>query len=345
MYNLGNRLRLLKDYLARRPVVSGLPFHLTIESTNHCNLQCPMCNRHRDPMPHGNMPMGRFKRIIDQTAGRLEFLWPYGEGEPLLNDEIYEMISYAKQKGIAVELSTNATLLSDGRIEKLLASGLDRLVIGFDGATKETYEKCRPGADFAGVRARIQRLLELKKASKFPLQVILQMVLLKENEDEVGRFRSLWRIPGVDGIRLKEDQLKYDNLRASIYRRETSRRRLPCFLLWRGPLFVRHDGTVIPCCRFPGKRVLGDLERFSFQEFWNSGPMQDLRRAHATGALNGWPMCMDCTVPHPTLAFVISSFLAGPLLISRLLPLVERAHLFWGITAFQNSYGSGPQSR
>src|SRR5438093_3339716 len=110
---LANRVRLVKEYWSGRSRLTARPMHLTLESTNKCNLACPMCNRDLDPLPRGHMTLHLFKSIIDQGAQALEFIWPFGEGEPLLNENIYEMISYARKAGIRVEISTNATLLDE----------------------------------------------------------------------------------------------------------------------------------------------------------------------------------------------------------------------------------------
>lgn len=302
-----------------------------------------MCNREKDPLPRGHMPFSRFKSIIDQTRGALEFIWPFGEGEPMLNKEIFRMIEYAKRSGVKVELSTNATTLDEQKGRQLLESGLDNLILAFDGATPSSYEKYRAGAGFDAVKSNIERFLDLKTRTKTRLKVILQMVLLKDNQREVGLFKQMWRRPGVDILRFKEDQLKYSEIRAEVYRKRTSKP-LPCFLLWRGPMFIRHDGTVTPCCRYAGHPPLGDLKTSSFDEFWNSPAMREMRKAHVTGNLENYKPCQDCTIPRPNLLFTILSFLAGPLLISRWLPYLERLHLFGKVPIFQDSYGKKKRS-
>lgn len=298
-----------------------------------------MCNRDKDPLPLGHMPLSRFRSIIDQTKDSVEMIWPFGEGEPLLNDDIYDMIHYAKEAGVRVELSTNATFLDEKRGRQLIDSGVDNVILAFDGATPASYEKYRAGAKFEQVKHNIERFLELKVKLRSRLKVILQMVLLKDNEHETALFRKMWRRPGVDIIRFKEDQLKYTECRADVYRPRQDKKRLPCFLLWRGTMFIRHDGTVAPCCRFAGQPPLGDLKTSDFDGFWNSDKMRDIRRAHVSGDLRNYTPCQNCTIPRPNLFFTILSFLAPPLWISRLLPYLERLHLLGKLRVFQNSYG------
>ena len=62
------------------------------------------------------------------------------------------MIRITREAGIRTGMSTNATLLDDKRADMLFDSGLDYLILAFDGATKETYQKYRVGAEFERTR-------------------------------------------------------------------------------------------------------------------------------------------------------------------------------------------------
>src|SRR5436189_5432605 len=151
---LRNRLGLLKSYVLRQSHVPGGPLTLAIESTAKCNLFCPMCPRESIYFPPRDMELPVFKKIIDDGKGFLEFAVPYGDGEPLLNPEIYDMIAYCKQVGVHSGISTNATVLTEEAGRTPTKPGLDYIILAFDGATKATYEKYRKGAEFEKVRAK-----------------------------------------------------------------------------------------------------------------------------------------------------------------------------------------------
>ena len=89
-------------------------------------------------------------------------------------------------------MSTNATLLDDKRSDMLLDSGLDYLILAFDGATKETYEKYRVGAEFERTREYILNFLKKKRDRRSSIFTVVQMVLLKDNQHEVDAYRKLW---------------------------------------------------------------------------------------------------------------------------------------------------------
>lgn len=161
MRKLKNKLLLLRSYILRRPYSDGIPSHFVVESTNKRNLSCPMCSRSMSPS-FGHMGFELFRKIVDENRDAIELLLPFGAGEPLMNPRIFDMIAYCKRAGIKTELSTNATLLNREMSLKLLDSGLDYLILAFDGATPEVYEKYRKGAKFEKVRQNILEFLRLK---------------------------------------------------------------------------------------------------------------------------------------------------------------------------------------
>src|SRR5436190_5063789 len=194
---LRNRMSIAANYFRHKTVLSGGPIEITLESTAKCNLYCPMCPRHIYTFDNENMDLDLYRKIVADCKDYVEFIWPYGIGEPMIHPNIFEMIRITHDAGIRTGMSTNATLMDERRIEMLLDSGLDYVILAFDGATKETYEKYRTGATFEKTRANILAFLERKRARNSPMYVVLQMVMLKENMSEVEAYRKLWNIPGV----------------------------------------------------------------------------------------------------------------------------------------------------
>jgi len=129
----------LKNPYPKAPI---LPSMVYIEPTNACNLDCVMCARQNMNREIGFMSLQDFKKIIDKFLVS-EFRPPItitGNGEPLLNKNIFSMIQYAKENQFNVSLISNSTVLKKINIEKLLTSGLDRYQSMFDSIDKDTYE-------------------------------------------------------------------------------------------------------------------------------------------------------------------------------------------------------------
>jgi radical SAM protein with 4Fe4S-binding SPASM domain len=139
----------------------------------------------------------------------------------------------------------------------------------------------------------------------------------------VEEFHRFWSaVPGVDQVRVKEDEtnlVQPEGHRTGIGVR-------PCHYLWRGPVYVKHDGRVYPCCQsymLDGVPV-GHLSSQPLEEIFNSEEMLRLRRLHAAGRAGEVDMCARCctAIPHPLL--VAGSLIFHGKWVRRAMPAVER---------------------
>ena len=129
----------------------------------------------------------------------------------------------------------------------MLDSPLEQITLSFDGAKKETFEFYRKGAKFEKVRDNFVRFARMKHQRRSKLQVVVQMVKMDGNAGEVDDFIAFWSaIPGVDQIRIKEDET---NLMRPDAGHAAADWKHPCHYLWRGPMYVKQNGDVYPCCQ------------------------------------------------------------------------------------------------
>jgi radical SAM protein with 4Fe4S-binding SPASM domain len=333
---LSNRVRIAASYFRHKAVLAGGPIEVTLESTAKCNLYCPMCPRHIYTFDNENMDLDLYRKIIQDCKDYVEFIWPYGIGEPMIHPNIFEMIRITADAGIRTGMSTNATLMEDKRADMLLDSGLDYVIFAFDGATKETYEKYRTGATFEKTRANILSFLEKKRERKSKIYVVLQMVLLKENTHQIDAYRKLWDIPGVDEVRFKRDEIQIEGSRIPDNQLRGQRRN-PCHLLWRGPLYIRYDGLAYPCCYMYDQPPVGDLRRQSVMEVWNSPEMVRLREAHISGDMRDYPICQSCQAARPSLPALYGSLMLDSLTVRKAVPAMEKLARFYNIRIFEKA--------
>jgi radical SAM protein with 4Fe4S-binding SPASM domain len=332
---LRNRLGLLKSYVLRESHVPGGPLTLAIESTAKCNLFCPMCPRENIYFPPKDMELTVFQKIIDEGKDYLEFAVPYGVGEPLLNPEIYDMLAYCRGVGVPTGISTNATILTEEASRKLIESGLDYIIFAFDGATAETYEKYRKGGNFEKVRKNILGFLKVKKEMKSKIFCIVQMVRLKENQHEIPDVIRMWRIEGIDEVRIKKDEVHNEGSAIPGDNNDRPPMRHPCYLLWRGPMYVHYDGTVFPCCYIYPDEPIGNIKRNSLEEIWNSEKMVRLREAHIRSDLDTYKACQNCPAARPKLPVTLGSFLINTHTVRKTIPFFERLAQIRNISVFE----------
>jgi len=319
-----NRVKLLWGYLRGRSTLRALPVEYIVETTAKCNLYCPMCTRETHLQPKADMSDAVFERLVGESADSAEHMMLIGLGEPFMDPRIFDRIEYCHRHSIATLLSTNGTFLDERLSMRVLDSPLDEITLSFDGAKKETFEFYRKGAKFEKVRDNFVRFARMKHERRSRLQVVVQMVRMEGNAGEVGDFLAFWSaLPGVDQVRIKEDET---NLMRPDAGHAADDWKHPCHYLWRGPLYVKQNGDVYPCCQsyMLDGAPLGNLADRSLVQIWNSPEIERMRRLHASGRGGEVDVCSRCctTIPHP--ALVIGSLILHGRTVRRLLPIVER---------------------
>jgi len=330
-----NRFALLKAYLSKRTHVPGSPLTLTIESTAKCNLFCPMCMRETVYFPPRNMDIAVFRKIIEEGRDSLEFAVPYGAGEPLLNPEIFDMIAYCTKLGIPTGISTNGTLLSEQYSRKLIEAGLGYITFAFDSTRREVFEMYRKGASFDKVRENILGFLKVKKAMQSRIFCIVQMVALKENRDEGRALMRMWNVDGIDSVRIKKDEVHNETSAIAGDNLQRPPRKHPCYLLWRGPMYIHYDGTVFPCCYTYPEEALGNIKKNTLHQIWNSEKIVRMREAHNRRELNDYPACLNCPAARPMFPAILGSFLINTDIVLKTVPFFERLAQLRNVSIFE----------
>ncbi|HVN04912.1 MAG TPA: radical SAM protein [Bryobacteraceae bacterium] len=323
-----NRAKLLWGYLARRTNLAGLPVEYIVETTAKCNLYCPMCPRETHKQPKADMDEAVFERLVRGAGTTAEHMMLIGLGEPFMDPRIFERIEFCHRHSISTLLSTNGTFLDERIAPRVLDSPLEQITLSFDGASKESFEFYRKGAKFEKVRDNFVRFAKMKDARGSKLQVVVQMVRMERNAGEVAEFARFWSaVPGVDQVRIKEDET---NLMRPDAGHTAGDWKHPCHYLWRGPVYVKQNGDVYPCCQsyMLDGAPLGNIAVKPLERIWNSEEMQAMRRAHATGRAGEIDVCARCctTIPHP--ALVAGSLVFHGKTVRRVLPMIERLVYF-----------------
>ncbi|MBI5211957.1 MAG: radical SAM protein [Nitrospirae bacterium] len=290
-FNFGrllNSYKIIKAYRQRNPLVNAYPRVLQIETTSRCSLKCVMCPRRKMTRKAEHMSMDTFKTLIDQSAGRSEIAILHLMGDPLLNPDIYEMILYCRKAGIRTVISTNGMCLSEDASRKIFESGLDIIILSFDGATKDVFEQVRVGADYEKTVNAYRSFLELQKNYSHKVRAVIQMIDFKATGHEKKEFLDLWKASDADVIikpftRWQGDSTDINKL--SISDAKLLERNL-CDRAWQW-LTVISDGTVIPCCRDYDATVrLGNVNDTSVEKIWNGRLFTEFRSRHARGRSN-----------------------------------------------------------
>ncbi len=294
----------------------SFPVNLDVSVTNHCNISCQMCTRTIARQDMDLWDSGKFfdpkleyldfelyKKVINEGAEKnLGAVHLTGhDGEPTMHPRLPDMIEYAKGLGIPdVYTHSNATLLHKKKLgERILQAQPHRIVFSVDSPVKETYEKIRVGADYDRVVGNIRNFVERKRELGliFPL-VKVQMVVMKDNESEVTRFKQLFVDDiGVDAVGYSE-YLDYQELNdkrehridAAIQGGMTDD--YVCDYPYRR-LRLDQSGLVYACLVGMAHK-LGDARTTSLEQMWKGEYMQFLRNSHMRFGASGTGGCEDC---------------------------------------------------
>ena len=106
--------------------VGSRPIFVQIEPTIDCNLRCTTCINPTLKRDTRTLSLSKFKEIIGQLP-YVQKISLVGAGEPLLNPELFNIIDYAKSKGLTIGFATNATLINNTIAHRIIDSGLDWL--------------------------------------------------------------------------------------------------------------------------------------------------------------------------------------------------------------------------
>ena len=153
------------------PEYFNFPERITIEITNRCNLDCFMCPRNKVKMELGDMDLNLFKKIIDEASLLLPIcLVPFFRGESLLHPYFFEMLSYAKEKGLKpIQLASNVNHLNPEFISRILDIKVDFISISVDLNKSDIFKSNRKNSDFKTLFPNIFFLLEEKKKKNLDL--------------------------------------------------------------------------------------------------------------------------------------------------------------------------------
>lgn len=141
----------------------GIPVGGTFELTPLCNMNCRMCyiRMSKEDMDKcGKMKTAEeWLNIAKKARERgLLFLLLTG-GEPFLYPEFWELYEGLKKMGIMVSINSNATMLSDDIIDRLIKNPPQRINVTIYGGSDETYkELCRYENGFTKATEAVRKL-------------------------------------------------------------------------------------------------------------------------------------------------------------------------------------------
>lgn len=286
---------------------------LSIEPTNLCNLKCPECPSGNNSMTRSRvfLAINNFEDAINQAGTHLAYLQLFFQGEPFLHPKIYDFINFAAKKNIYTSTSTNGQFLTVTNCEKIVKSGLHRLIISVDGSTQDVYEKYRVGGSLDLVLNGISELINTKNKlkSRTPF-VIMQFVVFATNEHQLPDIKKLAKALKVDKLEIKTAQIENFEMGSPLIpKNKKYSRYLPskngkfqlnrtqnfkCKRIWNGAV-ISAENKFLPCCfdknaEYPYNQQSNKI----INDIWKGNKAVEFRKL-VWNKENQIEMCKNCT--------------------------------------------------
>lgn len=259
--------------------VSKFPSHVDIELSSLCNLNCPMCYTTTDDFKNKvnkkNMDFDLFKKIIDECARYNLFSIRLSlRGEAFLNKNIFDMIQYAKSKGIKeVSTLTHGGFLDAEKFEQLIDLNLDWLTISFDGVG-ETYDKIRYPLTFEDSVNKIKEFQNIKKRRNVVKPVIKVQTVWPAISKNPEEFYDIFN-PITDQV-ASNPLIDYLGNDTDVVFEEN----FTCPQLWER-FVIGADGNVMLCANDEMESyTLGNVQDESVFDIWHGKKLNKAREIH-----------------------------------------------------------------
>lgn len=301
-----------------------LPHVVAWNLTRRCNLACAHCYIAAGSWhaAAGELPTADCRRIADEI---LEVnprpIVILSGGEPLLRDDLEEIVMHLASRGATVVVGTNGTRLTARRIESLKRAGVQGVAVSVDSLDPVYHDRFRHGdGALEDTLAAVDRLRSQR------LDFIVQTSVTKGNRAEIPDIAG-WaadqgavafnvyflvqtgRGAGMRGLTPAENEevlvelvglesryrgrmmvrskcmpqiMRHVHLRGGDSPLLAYATRCPCGVQY---CRITPEGRVTPCPYMP--LVAGDLTRRSFGEVWRDSPVLARLRAGGLGGKCG----------------------------------------------------------
>ncbi len=312
-------------YLLGRLSGRAVPLAVCWATTYRCQCRCPHCYaaaRQRENA--GELSTAEAKILIDRIGELGVINLNFTGGDPLLREDILDLVAHANKRGLITRITTNGYLLTRERVAAMRRAGLNQCGISIDDADPDTHDRLRglPGLFERAVRG-FGLLHEFGIESRF-----MTYASRRNLPDGLERTMSLARRLRVDTVHINIPYaagLWADSFDETLSASEMGHLRkflgymksplvliefptpeARCIMIKRSYLYINASGEVTPCPVVP--YVMGNVRDEPLALIWkrhagllrldyhgdcpmNSPAGREALRAHAAAVSSGELRC------------------------------------------------------
>ncbi len=166
------------------------PFFCEHRASYRCNSKCIFCHFWRKDSLDKNLEVPELNTeeeldFVNQMCDLGLASITFDGGEPLLRNDLEEILALSEKKGVVNSMVTNGIIL-DKKLEKI-APHLNLLAVSLDTLNPKKYRKLRGVDAFHVVIKNIRKAVEVAKDHK-DLFVAVTFVITKDNIEEIPSF-------------------------------------------------------------------------------------------------------------------------------------------------------------
>jgi len=166
-----------------------LPQTVSIEVTRECGCRCDHCTIAEG---QGELQNEDIRRVIDEALDMGACIITFTEGDPLLREDIFELVKYVDPEKAIVNLFTPGLEMTRERALSLKEAGLYNLLIGVYSTDPQVHDRIR------GVEGSHRKALE---AIEIALEAGLMVTMSAHiNSQRVGQMAELYQLAQDLGV-------------------------------------------------------------------------------------------------------------------------------------------------
>ena len=227
------------------------------------------------------MTTGELESVIDQgkLLGVLSVI--FSAGEPLLREDIVELVRYAHDAGLLTQINTNGLLLDRKRVSRLKEAGLTQCCVSIDDADPDVHDRLR------GIKGSCEKALEgirILREFDIPCQIFtyaakrnvvsgLQKIIDMGKQLGVMSVYIFFPVAAghwehaFDQVLTEEEKATVRELQdLTFVHLELPTPRSLCCVFAKSVLYVSPTGNVTPCPFVP--HIIGNVKDHTLHDLW-----------------------------------------------------------------------------
>ncbi|WP_036165499.1 pyrroloquinoline quinone biosynthesis protein PqqE [Massilia sp. 9096] len=177
------------------------PYWLLAELTYRCPLHCAFCY---NPLHYegvrNELTTGEWVDVLRQARALGAVQLGFSGGEPLVRDDLEELVAEARRLGFYSNLITSGVGLTETRIAALKAAGLDHIQLSFQDSTRELNDFLSSTKTF-DLKLKVARLIK-----QYDYPMVVNCVLHRYNLPHVGKIIEMALDLGAEYLELANTQ-------------------------------------------------------------------------------------------------------------------------------------------